>query len=71
MFYQAQLLKNSNLETRFELGPMVPTTYNPTIQTVNYDPRTYSVDLSPYLNARLELVLPLTEPWQFELVSMP
>jgi hypothetical protein len=72
MFYQAQLLKNSNLETRFELvGPLMPTTYNPTIQTVNYDPRTYSVDLSPHLNARLELVLPLTEPLQFELVSMP
>ncbi len=71
VLYQAQLLKRSDFETRFELGSLVPTTYNPTIQTVNYDPRTDSVDLSPHLNARLELVLPVTEPLQFELVSIP
>ncbi len=69
--YQTQLVKRPDSETRFELGVLEQVVYNPLIQTLNYNPVTYSVSLLPHLNARLELVLPLTEPLQFELVSMP
>jgi hypothetical protein len=71
ILYQTQLVKRPDSETRFELGALEQVVYNPLIQTINYNPVTYSVSLLPHLNAWLELVLPLTEPLQFELVSMP
>jgi len=71
ILYQTQLVKRLDSETRFELGALTLVAYNPLVQTVNYNTVTYSVSLLPHLNARLELVLPLTEPLQFELVSMP
>lgn len=71
VFYQTQLSKLPNSETRFELGPLDQVDYNPWVQTLNYNPLTSSVDLSPSFNARLELVLPLTDPLQFEWVPIP